>query len=85
MVLGDAGEGFYVQNTNSQNFRALEATSDEIKMLNLRKGVNTISYAVYAGLQGEQQVQGKIYFWDYNTKIVISDVDGTITKSDVLG
>lgn len=26
-----------------------------------------------------------IYLWDYNDKIVISDVDGTITRSDVLG
>lgn len=26
-----------------------------------------------------------MFLWDYTTKIVISDVDGTITKSDVLG
>ncbi|MCD7467548.1 hypothetical protein HAX54_005048 [Datura stramonium] len=26
-----------------------------------------------------------IYLWKWNTRIVISDVDGTITKSDVLG
>lgn len=26
-----------------------------------------------------------IYLWDYNEKIVISDVDGTVTKSDVGG
>jgi len=26
-----------------------------------------------------------VFLWDYTTKIVISDVDGTITKSDVLG
>ena len=23
--------------------------------------------------------------WDYRTKVVISDVDGTITRSDVMG
>lgn len=38
-----------------------------------------------SSLQGNQEIDGKIYFWDYTTKIVISDVDGTITKSDVLG
>jgi phosphatidate phosphatase LPIN len=30
-------------------------------------------------------VTGKIFLWDYRTKIIISDIDGTITKSDVLG
>jgi phosphatidate phosphatase LPIN len=28
---------------------------------------------------------GRIFFWDYTTKVIISDVDGTITKSDMLG
>lgn len=27
----------------------------------------------------------KIFLWDWDTKVVISDVDGTITKSDALG
>uniref|UniRef100_A0A0D9XU58 phosphatidate phosphatase n=1 Tax=Leersia perrieri TaxID=77586 RepID=A0A0D9XU58_9ORYZ len=31
------------------------------------------------------QVDAHIYLWKWNTRIVISDVDGTITKSDVLG
>jgi phosphatidate phosphatase LPIN len=32
-----------------------------------------------------QSLRGRIFLWDETTKIVISDVDGTITKSDVLG
>ncbi len=32
-----------------------------------------------------EMIHGKLYRWSYNTKIVISDVDGTITKSDVWG
>ncbi|KAL0478692.1 hypothetical protein AKO1_008308, partial [Acrasis kona] len=32
-----------------------------------------------------QIVEAKLFYWDYKTKIVISDVDGTITKSDALG
>jgi phosphatidate phosphatase LPIN len=31
------------------------------------------------------QVDAQIYLWKWNTRIVITDVDGTITKSDVLG
>lgn len=27
----------------------------------------------------------KIFLWDYTEKIVISDIDGTITKSDIAG
>lgn len=27
----------------------------------------------------------RIFLWDPNEKIVISDIDGTITKSDILG
>ncbi|CAN7048675.1 unnamed protein product [Brassica oleracea var. botrytis] len=33
----------------------------------------------------EDKVDAHIYQWRWDTKIVISDVDGTITKSDVLG
>ena len=30
-------------------------------------------------------VLGRIFLWNYDVKIVISDIDGTITKSDVRG
>jgi len=40
---------------------------------------------VSSRLQGEQKVSGRIFLWDYRTKVVISDVDGTITRSDVMG
>ena len=30
-------------------------------------------------------MSGKIFLWDYRTKVIISDVDGTITRSDVMG
>lgn len=44
-----------------------------------------IRFSVKSRLQGEQTVIGKIFLWDFRTKIVISDVDGTITRSDVMG
>jgi phosphatidate phosphatase LPIN len=34
---------------------------------------------------GTQEVTAMIYLWSRFTKIVISDIDGTITKSDLLG
>jgi phosphatidate phosphatase LPIN len=47
--------------------------------------VNRITFSVTSYMQGTARVEGKIFLWDYTAKIVISDVDGTITKSDVLG
>ena len=40
---------------------------------------------MHSALQGTQVVQSQIFLFKMNTKLVISDVDGTITKSDVLG
>lgn len=36
-------------------------------------------------IQGRQTLTGRIFLWDFNKRIIISDVDGTITKSDMLG
>lgn len=30
-------------------------------------------------------IEGLLYYWDHTEKIVISDVDGTVTKSDIGG
>ena len=53
--------------------------------MDLQPGENLITFSVSSRLQGEQKVSGKIFLWDYRSKIVISDVDGTITRSDVMG
>jgi phosphatidate phosphatase LPIN len=53
--------------------------------LNLQPGVNTIQFSVVSGFQGKAVCTSKIFLWNHDAKIVISDVDGTITKSDVLG
>lgn len=63
----------------------LALTSDQLKSLGLKPGKNEVVYTVFSDLQGKQEVFGNIYLWKHNCKIVISDIDGTITKSDVLG
>ncbi len=35
--------------------------------------------------QGTAACSAKIFLWNYYDRIVISDIDGTITKSDVMG
>lgn len=65
--------------------KTLRLTSDQLKTLNLRKGVNTVTFTVQSEYQGTATCTAKIFFWDYDIQVVISDIDGTITKSDALG
>ncbi|KAI8341725.1 Lipin/Ned1/Smp2-domain-containing protein [Chlamydoabsidia padenii] len=65
--------------------KTLRLTSDQLKQLGLKKGVNTISFSVTSAYQGTAVCAAKIFYWDYDMPIVISDIDGTITKSDALG
>lgn len=65
--------------------KSLTLSSDKLKTLGLQKGVNTVVYEVNSRLQGVQRINCKIFLWDWTSRIVISDVDGTITKSDILG
>jgi len=65
--------------------KTLRPSSDKLKSLNLRQGVNTITYTVESGLQGSQTVSGHIYLWPSDVNLIISDIDGTITKTDFLG
>ncbi|XP_062076522.1 phosphatidate phosphatase PAH2-like isoform X2 [Humulus lupulus] len=65
--------------------RTLRPTSEQLASLNLNDGRNTITFTFMTPMLGKQQVDARIYKWKWNTRIVISDVDGTITRSDVLG
>lgn len=60
-------------------------SSEQIASLNLNEGQNLITFSFSTRVLGKQQVDAHIYLWKWNARIVISDVDGTITKSDVLG
>ncbi|KAJ7325636.1 Lipin-3 [Desmophyllum pertusum] len=53
--------------------------------LNLKEGANNVEFSVTTKYQGTAMCTATIYLWNYSDKIVISDIDGTITKSDVLG
>jgi phosphatidate phosphatase PAH1 len=60
-----------------------QLTSQELISLNLKIGMNTIDYV--ANTKKSPSLSGRIYLWEYNSKIVVSDIDGTLTKSDILG
>ncbi|KAK6168129.1 hypothetical protein SNE40_022017 [Patella caerulea] len=65
--------------------KSLRLTTEQIKKLNLHEGVNEVTFSVTTQYQGTTRCTSHIYLWKYDDKIIISDIDGTITKSDVLG
>uniref|UniRef100_A0A0K2TJP8 phosphatidate phosphatase n=1 Tax=Lepeophtheirus salmonis TaxID=72036 RepID=A0A0K2TJP8_LEPSM len=65
--------------------KTLRLSSDDVKRLNLRDGSNEAEFTVTTPYQGTSYCKCHIYLWKYTDKVVISDIDGTITKSDVLG
>jgi phosphatidate phosphatase LPIN len=63
----------------------LKPSSEQLARLGLRYGRNNISFNINSDLQGEQAVRANIYLLKSTARIIISDVDGTITKSDIMG
>ena len=57
--------------------KTLRLTSEQLKALNLRPGANSMSFSVD---NGKTNCQAYMYLWSYDVPIVISDIDGTITK-----
>ncbi len=61
---------------------SLSLSSEEIGELGLLEGKNDVDFKV-SGM--DVKLSGTIYCWSDEDKLVVSDVDGTITKSDILG
>ena len=69
-------EGPSSGDPNRNYAKTLRLTSDQLKALNLKPGENTMSFSV-----NRATCQAYMYYWKYDVPIVISDIDGTITKS----
>ncbi|KAI4167006.1 MAG: hypothetical protein LQ343_007564 [Gyalolechia ehrenbergii] len=65
---------------NRNYAKTLRLTSEQLKALGLKPGPNLMSFSV-----NRATCSAYMYFWAYDVPIVISDIDGTITKSDALG
>ena len=59
--------------------------NDAIKSFHLKKGANKIQFSFNSDYQGIVKCFCDIFLWHHTDTMVISDVDGTITKSDVRG
>lgn len=62
-------------DANRNYAKTLRLTSDQLKALNLKPGPNSMSFSV-----NRATCTATMYLWSGNTPIVISDIDGTITK-----
>jgi phosphatidate phosphatase LPIN len=65
---------------NRNYAKTLRLTSEQLKALDLKPGENSMSFTV-----NRATCQAYMYLWKHETPVVISDIDGTITKSDALG
>lgn len=67
--------------------KRFQMTADEIILMKdkLTPGKNLVAFQFQSSVWGKQTVRAHLYQWNWNARVVISDVDGTITKSDVLG
>lgn len=66
-------DSFAVETRNYA--KTLRLTSDQLKALELKPGPNTMSFSV-----NKATCTASMYLWSGNTPILISDIDGTITK-----
>ena len=53
--------------------------------MHLREGANIATFSVTTQYQGTAKCDAHIFLWNWYDKLIISDIDGTITRSDVLG
>ena len=67
-------------NPNKNYAKTLRLTTDQLKAMDLKSGPNSMSFTV-----NKATCHATLYYWRHDVPIVISDIDGTITKSDVLG
>ncbi|KAJ2452633.1 lipin Ned1 [Coemansia sp. RSA 2336] len=81
--LSDDGQVTHAIEPPHRNYaKTLRLTSDQLKSLNLRQGANDVKFLVPSN---SAYCEARIFLYRHSTQIVISDIDGTITKSDALG
>uniref|UniRef100_A0A182NHK7 phosphatidate phosphatase n=1 Tax=Anopheles dirus TaxID=7168 RepID=A0A182NHK7_9DIPT len=78
-------KGMYLLACGEKYRKTLRLSSERIQELNLLDGMNEIEFSVTTAYQGTTRCKCYLFKWKHNDKVVISDIDGTITKSDVLG
>lgn len=71
---------FSISECKIINFFSAIFSEKQQKSLNLKPGKNEVEFSV-----GASQCKCYLFRWMHSDKVIISDIDGTITKSDLLG
>ncbi|XP_061065749.1 phosphatidate phosphatase LPIN3 isoform X3 [Eubalaena glacialis] len=61
--------------------KSLRLSSNQIRRLNLQEGANDVVFSVTTQYQGTCRCRATIYLWKWDDRVIISDIDGTITKN----
>lgn len=77
------GEVYFVDDEagGANNYHKIPS-HEYLQMMRLIKGENTVRFT---SISTRQSVTCKVFVWSTNTKMVVTDVDGTITRSDMRG
>ena len=91
----DEDDYYYInmnlEKNNSKKKCSLFPSEEHIKKMELNIGRNEICFVINTYLGGIQTLKSDVYFWSYKNnineklKFILWDIDGTITKSDILG
>jgi len=73
------------QDSHKNYQKSLRLSSEMLAKMRLNPGQNEVQFSVTTAFQGTSRCFCSVYLWDHTDKVVISDIDGTITRSDVLG
>lgn len=68
-------DGTTAGDPNRNYAKTLRLTSEQLKAMDLKPGANSMSFSV-----NKATCQAYMYLWRYDVPVVISDIDGTITK-----
>ena len=77
LIIQDSGKACFDRRNSRYYVR-----DDEWKQINLKKGLNK-GHFIVENLNID--IPFNVFFYDQNTRLVLTDVDGTITESDIKG
>lgn len=83
---GSVASAPFPPNAGSAGSNArLRPTAEELAAMPLHRGRNELVFAYESPGGARQELHARLYLWHWTDKLVISDVDGTITRSDLMG
>lgn len=77
------GEVYFEDDENAGATRDIKVPTDEhLRMMDLREGANDVKFIATTS---HMCARAKIWLWATDVKLIVTDIDGTITRSDTRG